>query len=59
MSKKGAFSSGTGAANRRTKDQAMAAAMKARGVKRDQCRCCICNHLVSLNHLQNHITTHK
>jgi len=47
------------AAQRRVKDGAMAARMKAEGVKRDHARCPICNRVVALNYLYNHIAFHK
>jgi hypothetical protein len=40
------------------KDQEMAARLRAEGVKREVGRCPICNAIVALNHLQNHIAHH-
>ena len=58
MAKKGASSSGGGATRRRGKDQAMAAALKAEGIERTSCRCPICNGIVALTRLYNHIAVH-
>lgn len=46
------------AAKNREKDQAMAARLKADGVKRESARCPVCNKVVALTHLQNHIAFH-
>jgi hypothetical protein len=46
------------AAQKREKDQAMAAALKAAKVKREVGRCPICNQIVAVSHLQNHIAFH-
>lgn len=55
-----ASQSGGGAAGRRrTADQAMAARLKADEVKRVHARCPVCNNLISLPHLYNHIAFHK
>ena len=59
MAKKGAFSSGGGKGRRKTKDQAMAQELKRLGIERTSGRCCICNSIVSLRQLYNHIATHK
>lgn len=59
MAKKGATNSGTGRGIKRNKDQAMAADLKARGVKRTHTPCPICNQTVSLNRLYAHIVVHK
>jgi hypothetical protein len=46
------------AAKNREKDQAMAARLKAEGVKREVARCPICNKVVSLVHLYTHVAYH-
>ena len=46
------------AAKNREKDQAMAARLKADGVKRESARCPICNKVVSLAQLQVHVAHH-
>ena len=43
---------------RSEKDKAMAARLKREGVKRTKARCPICNKMVSLKALYNHIATH-
>lgn len=53
MSKKGARRDGGNAGRARAADSAMAARMKAEGVKRGTARCPICNKIVSLEHLKN------
>lgn len=45
--------------NQKAKDAAMAAYMKAKGIRRTSCNCPICHHLVSLNALETHILTCK
>lgn len=42
-------------ANKRAKDAAMAAYMKAKGIVRKSCRCPICHHEVNLNRLAEHL----
>lgn len=42
-----------------TKDKEMAAYLKKIGHKRTTCRCPICNKIVSLQALYNHIVTHR
>jgi hypothetical protein len=59
MSKKGAYSSGGGAARRRGKDQAMAAELKKNGVERTSAKCPICYSTVSLKSLYGHLSVHK
>ncbi len=46
---------GGGAANRRAKDVARAAFLKAHGVERHTCRCPLCHGMVSLSALYAHI----
>lgn len=45
-------------AKSREKDQAMAARMKAEGVKRTVARCPICSKLVAVNSLATHLAYH-
>ena len=59
MAKKGARSTGGGKGRRRERDQRMAQELKKRGVGRDYGRCPICNSIVSLKQVYNHIATHK
>lgn len=47
------------AGRQRAKNQAMAAAMAAQGIKRNTCRCPVCHHLVSLGSIQAHIISCK
>jgi hypothetical protein len=47
-----------GVADKRKKDQEMAARMKKNGEKRDVARCPICNKVVGVNQLQVHISYH-
>jgi hypothetical protein len=46
------------ASKSREKDQAMAARLKADGVKRDSARCPICSKVLALNALPVHIAYH-
>jgi uncharacterized protein with PIN domain len=46
-------------ADKRKKDQEMAARMKADKVKREVGRCPVCNQLIAISHLQNHLSFHK
>ncbi len=46
-------------AEKRKKDQEMAARMKKEKIERDHGRCPICNKLVDMKYLQNHISFHK
>lgn len=46
------------AAKNREKDQAMAAALKAAGVKREVFRCPICNQIVSVVVSYTHLAYH-
>jgi hypothetical protein len=45
--------------NKRQKDSAMAAMMKALGVERTVCNCPLCHRLVGLNHLEGHLMSCK
>lgn len=49
--------SGGTAGRQRAKDAAMAAELKARGVKRTTCRCPLCHGLVGLERLYGHLAT--
>lgn len=51
------MSGGSGPALKRQANAAMAAHMKELGIKRESARCPICNGIVSLPKLQNHIET--
>jgi len=45
--------------SQKAKDAAMAAYMKAKGIKRTTCNCPICHHRVGLDNLESHIVTCK
>lgn len=45
--------------NQKAKDAAMAAYLKARGVRRTGCACSICHRVVSLDSYEHHLLTCK
>ncbi len=49
---------GSTASRKRAKDQEMAARMKADGVHRESARCPVCNGIISLRSIYNHISFH-